>query len=111
MSIENIPVILVIGVVLIIGYLLVSGIRIVQQYEGLVIFRLGVYDGTRGPGVVIVVPILETARKVDTRERFLEIPRQTVISKDNTTIAIDFLMYYRVIDPALSVTQVDDVIR
>jgi regulator of protease activity HflC (stomatin/prohibitin superfamily) len=111
MSAESVPVVLVIGVVLIVFYLLVSGIRIVKQYERLVIFRLGVYVGTRGPGVVFVTPLFETAKMVDTRERFLEIPRQTVISRDNVTIAIDFLMYYRIVDPSLSVTQVDDVIR
>jgi regulator of protease activity HflC (stomatin/prohibitin superfamily) len=108
MSIE--PIILVI-VILVFFYLLFSLIRIVAQYERLVILSLGKYAGTRGPGVVLVIPFIEQAIKVDTRERFLEIPRQSVISRDNTPIDIDFLMYYRIVDPALSVLQVDNVVR
>lgn len=103
--------ILLIVVVLVAFYLLSMVIRIVPQFQRLVIFSLGKYTGTRGPGVVIVIPFIERAIKVDIRERFLEIPRQTAISKDNTTIDIDFLMYYRVVDPALSIIQVDDVVR
>ena len=109
--IENLGSVLLIVVVLLALYLLFSFIRIVPQYERLVIFALGRYAGTRGPGVVFVIPLIERAVRVDMRENFLEIPRQTAISRDNTTISIDFLMYYRVIDPAASIIQVDDVVR
>ena len=57
------------------------------------------------------MPLLETARKVDLRERFLEIPRQTAISKDNTAIDIDFLVYYRIVNPKLSVLEVENVVQ
>lgn len=102
---------LLIIVVLFFFYLIFSAIRIVPQYIRLVVFSLGKYAGTRGPGVVLIVPLFERAIRVDIRERFLEIPRQTAISKDNSTIDVDFLMYFRVVDPALSVIQVDDVVR
>src|SRR5687768_839383 len=108
-NIGSIAVIVVL--VLIVFYFLTQVFRIVPQYERLVIFSLGKYAGTRGPGVVIVLPFIERAVKVDIRERFLEIPRQTAISKDNTTINIDFLMYYRIVDPAMAVIQIDDVVR
>lgn len=92
-------------------YVLSRLIRIVPEYERLVILSLGRYSGTRGPGVTLVIPLIETARKVDLRERFLEIPQQTAITKDNAPIAIDFFVYYRVVNPQLSILQVDDVVR
>jgi regulator of protease activity HflC (stomatin/prohibitin superfamily) len=109
--IDNLGNVLLIVIVLLVLYMVFSFIRVVPQYERLVVFSLGRYAGTRGPGVVLIIPFIERAMRVDTRERFLEIPRQTAISKDNTTISIDFLMYYRVVDPAASVINVDDVVR
>lgn len=109
--IENLGSVLLIIVVLLAFYMLFTFIRIVPQYERLVIFALGRYAGTRGPGVVLVIPFIERAVRVDMRENFLEIPRQTAISRDNTTISVDFLMYYRVVDPSASIIQVDDVVR
>ncbi|MBC6936996.1 MAG: SPFH/Band 7/PHB domain protein [Chloroflexi bacterium] len=85
-------------------------IRIVPETERLVVLALGRYAGTRGPGIVLIIPIIEQARKVDIRERFLDIPSQTAITKDNAPIAIDFLVYYRVIDPKRAVLQVDNVV-
>jgi regulator of protease activity HflC (stomatin/prohibitin superfamily) len=91
-------------------YVLLRTFRITKEYERLVVFFLGRYAGTRGPGIVFVVPLLETAVKVDMRERFLDIPAQTAITQDNAPIAIDFLVYYRVIEPKLSVIAVEDVV-
>jgi regulator of protease activity HflC (stomatin/prohibitin superfamily) len=93
------------------AWILFQTIRIVPEYERLVILALGRYRGTRGPGVIIVVPFLEKAFRVDMRERFLDIPSQTAITQDNAPIAIDFLVYYRIVDPELSVLKVDDVVR
>jgi regulator of protease activity HflC (stomatin/prohibitin superfamily) len=103
---------LLIGVLLIlfVVYLLTRIIRIVPEYERLVMLALGRYAGTRGPGIVIVIPLLETAIRVDIRERFLDIPAQTAITQDNAPIAIDFLVYYRVTDPKLAVLEVDNVV-
>ncbi|MFW5691493.1 MAG: SPFH domain-containing protein [Chloroflexota bacterium] len=97
-------------VVLVLVYLLAQIIRIVAEYQRLVILALGRYAGTRGPGIVIVIPFLERAITVDLRERFLDIPAQTAITQDNAPIAIDFLVYYRVTDPKKSVLEVDNVV-
>ncbi len=102
---------IVIGIVLFIFYIVVRTFRIVAEYERLVILALGRYAGTRGPGLTIVIPLLESAIKVDMREKFLDIPAQTAITQDNAPIAIDFLVYYRVVDPKLSVIAVDHVVR
>ncbi len=97
--------------VLFLFYIVFSAVRIVPEYERLVVLALGKYAGTRGPGIIFIIPFLETARKVDLRERFLEIPRQTAISKDNTAIDIDFLVYYRVVNPKLAVLEVENVVQ
>ncbi len=75
------------------------------------VLALGKYGGTRGPGITFIIPLLETAKRVDLRERFLEIPRQTAISKDNTAIDIDFLVYYRIVNPKLSILEVENVVQ
>jgi regulator of protease activity HflC (stomatin/prohibitin superfamily) len=102
---------IIIFLVLIVFYVLVRVIRIVPEYERLVILALGRYSGTRGPGLVIVIPFFEKAITVDLRERFLDIPSQTAITQDNAPIAIDFLVYYRVVDPKRSVLDIDNVVR
>ncbi len=89
---------------------LLQMIRIVPEYERLVVFRLGRVIGAKGPGIVFLLPIIDKARKVDLREQFREIPEQTAITKDNAPIDIDFLIYWRVIDPVASVVQVGDFV-
>jgi regulator of protease activity HflC (stomatin/prohibitin superfamily) len=88
-----------------------SSVRVLPEYDRLVVLRLGRYTGTRGPGLTLLIPFIETARKVDLRERFLEIPRQTAISKDNTAIDVDFLVYYRVVQPKLAVLEIENVVQ
>jgi len=83
-----------------------SAIRIVQEYERLVVFRLGRCVGQRGPGLVLLVPFIDQGRRVDLRELVREIPHQTSITKDNAPIAIDFLWYFKVVDAVQSVLQV-----
>ncbi len=87
---------------------LLYALRIVPEYQRLVIFRLGRLIGPKGPGLVIVIPIIDRPVRVDLRELFLEIPHQTCITKDNAPIAIDFLVYWKVVDPPLSVIKVQD---
>ena len=65
----------------------------------------------RGPGLTFVIPFVESATKVDMRETIIDIPSQTAITKDNASIGIDFLVYYRITDPELSVTKVEDVVE
>ncbi|MFA5164815.1 MAG: SPFH domain-containing protein [Candidatus Omnitrophota bacterium] len=93
--------------ILIVGLIILSNsIKIVREYKRLVVFRLGRSIGQRGPGIVFLIPIIDQAISVDLRELFLEIPQQTCITKDNAPISIDFLIYWKVIDPDLSVIKV-----
>jgi regulator of protease activity HflC (stomatin/prohibitin superfamily) len=93
-------------VVLFVLVLLLGAIRIVQEYERLVVFRLGRCVGQKGPGIVFLIPIMDRGVKVDLREQVREIPHQTSITKDNAPIAIDFVWYYKVVDAASTVLQV-----
>ena len=96
-----------IGIVVLFAMVLLLGaIRIVQEYERLVVFRLGRCVGQRGPGVVFLIPIMDRGVRVDLREQVREIPHQTSITKDNAPIAIDFVWYYKVVDAANTVLQV-----
>lgn len=81
-------------------------VKIVREYERLVVFRLGRCVGARGPGLVLLIPFVEVPVRVDLREQYLEIPRQTCITKDNAPIDVDFLIYWKVVDPVDSVIQV-----
>ncbi|MDD5270819.1 MAG: SPFH/Band 7/PHB domain protein [Candidatus Omnitrophica bacterium] len=93
--------------ILIVGLMILSNsIKIVREYKRLVVFRLGRSIGQRGPGIVFLIPIIDQAISVDLRELFLEIPQQTCITKDNAPISIDFLIYWKVVDPDLSVIKV-----
>ncbi len=88
--------------------LLSMAIKIVREYQRLVVFRLGKCLGQRGPGLVFLIPFIETANWVDLREQFLEVPHQTTITKDNANISVDFLIYWKVVDPVASVIQVQN---
>src|SRR5687767_5139666 len=101
------PIILAIGVA--IGlWLLFSIVHIVREYERLVVFLFGRLQGARGPGIVLLIPFVQQAVKVDLRERFLEVPQQTCITKDSAPINIDFLVYSKVFQPDVTVTAITD---
>lgn len=85
---------------------LATAIKIVPEYQRVVVFRLGRCIGARGPGLVLLIPFVDRAVRVDLREQVREIPAQTSITKDNAPISIDFLWYYKVFDPVQSVLQV-----
>ncbi len=93
-------------IVLFLLVLLPMSIKIVREYQRLVVFRLGKCVGQRGPGLVLLWPFIETANWVDLREQFLEVPHQTTITRDNAGISVDFLIYWKVVDPIASVVQV-----
>ncbi len=96
-----------VGFVVIVLFLFVaSAIRIVPEYQRLVVFRLGRCVGAKGPGIIFLIPIVDKAIKVDLREQVREIPHQTSITEDNAAISVDFLWYYKVLDPTESVLQV-----
>jgi regulator of protease activity HflC (stomatin/prohibitin superfamily) len=83
-------------------------IKIVREYQRLVVFRLGRCIGDKGPGLVFLIPIVDSPVWVDLREQYLEIPHQTCITKDNASISIDFLTYWKVVNAVGSVIQVRD---
>jgi regulator of protease activity HflC (stomatin/prohibitin superfamily) len=98
---------IIIAVVVVLVIMLPTLIKIVPEYNRLVIFRLGRSIGDKGPGLVLLIPFgIDRPVWVDLRELFLEIPQQTCITKDNAPISIDFLIYWKVTDPVKSVVQV-----
>jgi regulator of protease activity HflC (stomatin/prohibitin superfamily) len=94
-----------IGVIVVVvgGFILLTAVRIVPEYQRLVVLRLGRVIGPKGPGLVLLLPIVDQPRSVDLREQIREVPHQVSITKDNAPISIDFLWYYKVFDPQLSV--------
>ena len=82
--------------------------RVISEYSRLVVFRLGRMTGVKGPGVVGMLPIADRFIRVDLREFYLEIPRQTAITKDNAPISIDFITFFKVVDVQASVVAVAD---
>ena len=91
---------------LFVAVVLSMAIKIVREYQRLVIFRLGRSIGEKGPGIVFLIPFVDRPVWVDLREQFLEIPHQTCITKDNAPIDVEFLIYWRVVNPEDSVIQV-----
>jgi regulator of protease activity HflC (stomatin/prohibitin superfamily) len=94
------------GAIVLAIILLASAIRVVPEYMRLVIFRLGRCIGAKGPGIVFMIPIVDRPVAVDLREQVREVPHQTSITKDNAPISIDFLWFYKVLNPTDSVVQV-----
>ena len=88
--------------------LLVMAVRIVPEYQRLVVFRLGRLIGGRGPGLVLLIPFVDRGVRADLRERFFDVPPQTTITEDNAHLSIDFLVYSRVVDAVPSVLNVVD---
>jgi len=97
----------IVGLVLLLGFLYLS-IRIVREYQRNVVFRFGRCIGTKGPGIIFLIPIIDRPVMVDLREQYLEIPRQTGITKDNAPISIDFIVFHRVVDAVDSVVKVQN---
>jgi regulator of protease activity HflC (stomatin/prohibitin superfamily) len=100
--------VLVVVAVVVVLFLIVlwSSIKIVREYQRIVLFRLGRMIGIRGPGIVFIIPFVDRATWVDLREFYLEIPHQTAITKDNAPISIDFITFFKVVDAESSVIQV-----
>jgi regulator of protease activity HflC (stomatin/prohibitin superfamily) len=86
----------------------VRSIKIVREYQRIVLFRLGRSVGVRGPGLIFINPVTDRTRLVDLREHFLEITQQTAITKDNAPISIDFIIFYKVADPEMTVLTVQN---
>jgi regulator of protease activity HflC (stomatin/prohibitin superfamily) len=86
--------------------LLISAVRILNEYERGVIFTLGRYTATRGPGIIVVIPLVQRMIKMDLRTIVLDVPTQDVISRDNVSVKVNAVIYFRIVDPASAVIQV-----
>ncbi len=106
MNIETV-IVLIVFLVLLVGIAWMS-VRIVREYERLIVFRLGRALGARGPGLVVLIPFIDTGVRVDLREMFFDVEPQTCITKDNAPLSIDFLVYMKVVDSIHSVLEVED---
>ena len=98
----------VIVVIAVLAALVLSALRVLREYERGVIFTLGRYGGTKGPGLILVIPIIQQMVKVDLRTVVMDVPSQDVISKDNISVKVNAVIYFRVVDPERSVIQVED---
>lgn len=92
--------------VVLVAVLATASIRIVPEYQRLVVFRLGRVTGVRGPGLVLLIPAVDRGVRVDLRERFFDVPPQPCITQDNASVAIDFLVYMKIVDALSSVLNI-----
>jgi len=100
--------ILYLFVALVVLMILSAAIKIVQEYERAGVFRLGRFVGLRGPGLVLIIPFIERARKVDLRVVTMDVPQQECITLDNVTVTVDAVIYFRVVEPADAILKVLD---
>ena len=101
----------IIAVALAVLLLTYSSIRIVQEYERGVIFRLGRLVGAKGPGLFFMIPFVDQMQKMDLRVVTLDVPAQEVITRDNVTVKVTAVVFFRVFDPSMAVTKVMDFVR
>ena len=94
------------AVVLIVVLILLSGIRIAQEYERAIVFRLGRFMGTRGPGLYWIIPIIERRVTIDIRTKTVDLEQQETITKDSVTIKVNAVLWFRVVNPADSIIKV-----
>jgi regulator of protease activity HflC (stomatin/prohibitin superfamily) len=100
----------VVVVLVAVGVVLISAIKLLYQYERGVVFTLGKYSGTREPGLTLVIPILQTMRKVDMRIKTAEIPRQEVMTKDNIPMLVNAVVYFKVVNPKDAIIEIEDYV-
>jgi regulator of protease activity HflC (stomatin/prohibitin superfamily) len=90
--------------------LVLSGIKLLYEYERGVVFTLGKYSSTRNPGLTVIIPIVQSMRKVDMRIKTAEIPRQEVMTKDNIPMLVNAVVYFRVVHPADAIIKIEDYV-
>ena len=91
--------------------LLAASIRVVQEYERGVVFRLGRVQGARGPGLIVLLPFVERMNKVDLRTITLDVPSQEAITGDNVTVKVNAVVYFKVVDPTMATIEIEDYRR
>jgi regulator of protease activity HflC (stomatin/prohibitin superfamily) len=102
---------IIVPIILIILLVLASTIKVVKEYERGVVFRLGRLVGPRGPGLILLVPFIERMQRIDLRTVTLDIPAQEVITRDNVTVRVNAVAYFRVVDPNAAIVNVTDYNR
>ena len=96
-------------IALLIAFIILSqAIKIVREYERVVIFRLGRFSGVKGPGIFFIIPIIDRVMQIDLRVFTIDVAKQVVITKDNVSVEVDAVIYYRVVDPARAIIQVEN---
>ncbi|HYA35965.1 MAG TPA: slipin family protein [Candidatus Binataceae bacterium] len=95
-------------VVFVVVIVVLSGLRVLNEYERAVVFRLGRLTPYRGPGIIFVIPAIERMARIDLRTVTLDVPPQDVITRDNVTVKVSAVLYFRVVDPSRAVTEVAD---
>lgn len=93
---------------LVVFVILSQAIKIVREYERVVIFRLGRFSGVKGPGIFFIIPIIDRVILLDLRVFTIDVAKQVVITRDNVSVEVDAVIYYRVVDPSRAVIQVEN---
>jgi regulator of protease activity HflC (stomatin/prohibitin superfamily) len=99
----------IIVLIVLVAILLFASVRVLNEYERGVVFTLGRFSGTKGPGLVVVWPMVQQMRKVDLRVIVLDVPKQDVISRDNVSVKVNAVVYFRIMDPGKAIIQVENV--
>jgi regulator of protease activity HflC (stomatin/prohibitin superfamily) len=99
------------AVLIVVIIILSAAIRIVQEYERGVVFRLGRYVGVRGPGLIFLIPFIERMQKIGLRVITMDVPAQEAITRDNVTVKVDAVVYFRVVEASEAVLKVQDFVR
>jgi regulator of protease activity HflC (stomatin/prohibitin superfamily) len=94
--------------ILVAFFILYQAVKIVREYERVVIFRLGRFSGVKGPGIFFIIPIIDRVILLDLRVFTIDVAKQVVITRDNVSVEVDAVIYYRVVDPARAVIQVEN---
>ncbi|HEX7055560.1 MAG TPA: slipin family protein [Burkholderiales bacterium] len=100
-----------VGVLIVLAALLFSSIKILREYERAVVFFLGRFSGVKGPGLVLILPVVQQMVRVDLRIRVFDVPAQDVISRDNVSVKVNAVVYFRVVDPQRAIIQVANFIE
>ena len=93
---------------LVVVIILTQAVKIVREYERVVIFRLGRFSGIKGPGIFLIIPIIDRVMLLDLRVVTIDVQKQVVITRDNVTVDVDAVIYYRVVDPSRAIIQVEN---
>jgi regulator of protease activity HflC (stomatin/prohibitin superfamily) len=99
------------GVLVLIAVFLIASIKVLREYERGVVFFLGRFNGVKGPGLIIILPVVQQIVRVDLRTRVFDVPPQDVISRDNVSVKVNAVVYFRVLDPQLAIIQVANFIE